>query len=422
MKNRPWGWVPSLYFAEGIPNAVVVTASVLMYKNLGVGNAQTALFTSLIYLAWVLKPLWSPFVDIFGTKRRWIVLMQWLLAVSFTGVAMLLNTPAYIWGTLLMLTLMAFVSATHDIAADGFYMLGLNQGQQSFFVGFRNVAYKLATVLVLSGGTAMSGLLIKGGSSAVFAWTVVMGGFGVIYVVLASWHHFMLPHPAADHGVPGRTAADIAKDLRATFRTFFVRPGLWGALAFMLLYRLPESLLTKMIIPFLIDPAEAGGLGLSNETVGITYGIVGTVGLLAGGLTGGIMISRFGLKRMLLPMATAMSLTCLTFVLLSMAAAPTQLLVDICVAVEQFGYGFGFSAYMLYLIYYSRGNYATAHYAFCTAFMAIGLMVPGLFAGALQELLGYQNFFLLTIVCCITTIAVSLIVKIDPEFGKKNKN
>lgn len=419
---HPWAWIPSLYFAEGMPNAIVVTTSVIMYKNLGISNTDTAFFTSLIYLAWVVKPLWSPFVDIFHTKRKWIVAMQMLMALCFAATSLLLNTPLYFIGTIVVLCLMAFVSATHDIAADGFYMLGLAEHQQSYFVGIRNVAYKLATVAALAGGTALSGWVIGTGMSTASAWTIVFGILAAIFLILAVYHRFILPRPDSDRGEKKRSSKEVFRELGMTFGTFFRKKGIGIAIPFMLLYRLPESILTKMIAPFLVDPVSDGGLGLSNDTVGITYGIIGTFGLLGGGLLGGFLISRGGLKKWIKPMAWSMSLTCLTFVLLSHITNPAMWLIDLCVFIEQFGYGFGFSAYMLYLIYFSGGKYATSHYAICTGFMALGLMLPGMAAGWFQELLGYKNFFLLTIICCATTIIVTMFTKIDPAFGKKRKN
>lgn len=420
-RAHPWAWIPTLYFAEGMPNAIVVSASVIMYKNLGISNTDVAFFTSLIYLAWVVKPLWSPFVDIFKTKRKWIVATQFALALIFAATALLLNTPCFFGGTIAMFCLMAFVSATHDIAADGFYMLGLSEHQQSYFVGIRNISYKLATVAAFAGGTGLCGWLIKEGVSVKMSWTIVISIIAILFLGFSIYHKFILPQPEADHGEPDHSASQIIKEFSATFVSFFQKPGIGLALVFMLLYRLPESLLTKMISPFLLDPMADGGLGLSNEQVGITYGIIGTIGLLGGGLLGGFLISKGGLRYWIRPMAWSMSITCLTFVLLSHAESPAMWMVDSCVFIEQFGYGFGFSAYMLFLIYFSEGKYATAHYAICTGFMALGLMLPGMAAGWLQELLGYQNFFLLTIVSCITTIVVATIVKIDPSFGRKNK-
>ncbi len=418
-RAHPWAWIPSLYFAEGMPNAIVVTTSILMYKNLGVSNTETAFFTSLVYLAWVIKPLWSPFVDIFHTKRQWIVATQLMLAIAFGAIALLLNTPIFFVGTIVMFFLMAFVSATHDIAADGFYMLGLTSRQQSYFVGIRNIAYKLATIVAMAGGTALSGVLINVGFSSAMSWTIVMAIIGCLFLAFAAYHRFILPRPADDHSNDNHSAANVWNEFGDTFKTFFQKKGILIALLFMMLYRLPESLLTKMITPFLVDPVDQGGLGLTNEAVGIIYGLVGTIGLLGGGLLGGFLISRGGLKRWIQPMAWSMSLTCLTFLLLSHTHNPSLLIVNACVFIEQFGYGFGFSAYMLYLIYFARGHYATAHYAISTGFMALGLMLPGMAAGWLQELLGYQNFFLATIACCVTTIYVAMIVKIDPQFGKK---
>lgn len=419
--NKPWAWIPTLYFAEGMPNMVVVSMSVLMYKNMGVSNAETAFFTSLIYLAWVIKPLWSPFVDIFATKRRWIVAMQLAMGGVFAAVGLLLPTDFFFVPTLLLLGLLAFLSATHDIAADGFYMLGLNQHQQSYFVGVRTVFYKLSTVAAASGGPWISGALMKAGMSGGMAWGCVFVIIALLFVGAGAYHSQVLPRPAADHGKPDRNFREVIGEFGASFATFFEKKGIGVALLFMVFYRLPESLLTKMITPFLVDPSSEGGLALSNETVGVTYGIVGVAGLLAGGLLGGWLISRGGLRKWLIPMAATMSLSCLTFVVLSNVVSPSILLVDAMVLTEQFGYGFGFSAYMLYLIYFVRGQYSTSHYAIATGFMALGLMVPGMFAGLIQSLTGYTMFFWITIALCAVTLAVSVAVlpSIDKGFGKK---
>lgn len=419
--RSPWWWVPSLYFAEGLPYMAVMTISTVMYKCLGIGNTELAFYTAWLYLPWVIKPFWSPFVDILRTKRWWVVAMQWTIAAAMAGIAFALPAQGFFQLTLCVFWLMAFASATHDIAADGFYMLGLSEHQQSYFVGIRNISYKLATVAAFAGGTGLCGWLIKEGVSVKMSWTIVISIIAILFLGFSIYHKFILPQPEADHGEPDHSASQIIKEFSATFVSFFQKPGIGLALVFMLLYRLPESLLTKMISPFLLDPMADGGLGLSNEQVGITYGIIGTIGLLGGGLLGGFLISKGGLRYWIRPMAWSMSITCLTFVLLSHAESPAMWMVDSCVFIEQFGYGFGFSAYMLFLIYFSEGKYATAHYAICTGFMALGLMLPGMAAGWLQELLGYQNFFLLTIVSCITTIVVATIVKIDPSFGRKNK-
>lgn len=421
-KGHPWFWIPTLYFISGLPNVTVMTVSVILYKAMGISNAEIAFYTAWLYLPWVIKPLWSPFVDIIRTKRWWILTMQWCIGIALAGVAFLLPTSFFFSATLAMFWLMAFASATHDIAADGFYMLGLTEYQQSFFVGIRSTFYRFSTLFAQGALVTLAGWLEFTTGNVPMSWMIVIGLMSGLFFVAAIYHRVMLPRPASDHGMPDRKARDIFKEFIGSFTTFFNKPYIWTAIAFMFLYRLPEAQLVKMINPFLLDPVSKGGLGLSTMQVGITYGTVGVIGLITGGILGGFASSLYGLKKMMRPMAWSMSLTCLTFVLLSQIAQPSILLIDICVFVEQFGYGFGFTAYMLYLIYFSEGKYATSHYAICTGFMALGLMLPGMAAGWLQETLGYQNFFIWTIICCIATIAVAMIVKIDPQFGIKRKS
>ncbi|RXE70756.1 MFS transporter [Muribaculaceae bacterium Isolate-002 (NCI)] len=420
-KLHPWYWIPSLYFISGLPNVTVMTVSVILYKALGISNTEIAFYTAWLYLPWVIKPLWSPFVDILKTKRWWIISMQWCIGIALAGVAFMLPTSFFFSATLAMFWLMAFASATHDIAADGFYMLALTEFQQSYFVGIRSTFYRLSSLFAQGVLVALAGWLEINTGNVPLAWIIVIGLMSVLFCTAAIYHQFVLPRPASDHGKPDRTVSDIISEFTGAFSTFFKKPGIWTALAFMLLYRLPEAQLVKMINPFLLDPANKGGLGLSTFEVGITYGTVGIIGLIAGGISGGFVAAMGGLRKWIRPMAWSMSLTCLTFVLLSRLDAPSIYLVNVCVFVEQFGYGFGFTAYMLYLIYFSEGKYATSHYAICTGFMALGLMLPGMAAGWLQEQLGYQHFFIWTIICCVATIVVAYSVKIDAGFGIKRK-
>lgn len=436
-KLHPWYWIPTLYFLSGLPNVTVMSVSVILYKAMGISNTEIAFYTAWLYLPWVIKPLWSPFVDILKTKRWWIISMQWCIGIALAGVAFLLPTSFFFSATLSMFWLMAFASATHDIAADGFYMLGLSEFQQSYFVGIRSTCYRLSTLFAQGALVALAGWLELSMGNVPVAWMITIGLMSAIFCLGAIYHQFILPRPIKDHdktvtamkgriptkdfGKPERTAKDILKEFANTFATFFKKPGIVTALAFMLLYRLPEAQLVKMINPFLLDPVSEGGLGLTTLDVGITYGTVGVIGLIIGGIVGGLLAAMGGLKKWIRPMAWSMSLTCLTFVLLSQLEAPSYLLINCCVFVEQFGYGFGFTAYMLFLIYFSEGKYATSHYAICTGFMALGLMLPGMAAGWLQEMLGYQNFFIWTIICCVTTIVVAYMVKIDANFGIKRK-
>lgn len=632
-KRSPWAWIPTLYFAQGLPYVAVMTISVIMYKRLGISNTDIALYTGWLYLPWVIKPFWSPFVDIIRTKRWWTLSMQWILAFALAGIAFTIPTPFFFQVTLAIFWLVGFTSATHDIAADGYYMLALTEHEQSLYVGIRSTFYRVATVagqglLVIIAGlietnsglapvdmsvnadpetewssntltaiastpvdeagevqflythpqaavatkapatvtlsingrdtvmpfrayaammrdsvammneangfvaaerkasgpaeTAQAGesgwlsnlgdsftawvrdnfgeereavdetpnnfaiagvrlnkapadgetyilnVTYKDGDQSVkleqnklstrfefnkdnwdktaylyyeidhklaspasatftgasgnipFAWLVVFLTLSIFFFAVAFYHSWVLPRPESDgNRENGATAGEIFREFIETFRTFFQKPQAWVAIAFMLLYRLPEAQLVKLINPFLLDPVDKGGLGLTTSQVGFVYGTVGIIGLTIGGIIGGIMAARGGLKKWLWPMAWSMSLTCLTFVYLSYFQDHSLLTVNICVFIEQFGYGFGFTAYMLYLIYFSEGKYKTAHYAICTGFMALGMMLPGMAAGWLQETIGYLHFFIWTMICCAATIGVCAFLKIDPNFGRK---
>ena len=618
MKNKqtrnvsPWAWVPTLYFAEGIPYVVAMTVTVIMYKRLGISNADIALYTSWLYLPWVIKPFWSPFVDIIKTKRWWILSMQLLIGAGLAGVAFLIPVPFFFQATLAVLWLIAFSSATHDIAADGFYMLALDSSQQSFFVGIRSTFYRFAMItgqgllIILAGaleshtGTkpvllsvastnssqietvktsekilpadtaevsfvaypsqlvlstqpisrdslnkilnfaieqnqknnfveleqkietgkieknswwkrnisdplanyirthfgekreiktdltervGNAGLVqirltkkpekgkslifnithVKGdksislvtGERLVFnesnwdkpayvvfqldpklkdevksefkgisgnvklAWSITFFIIAGFFILIYFYHRFILPYPDSDHPTLTHTAKDILREFGQTFVSFFQKEGIGLAIAFMLLYRLGEAMLVKMASPFLLDPREVGGLGLTTGQVGLVYGTVGVIALTIGGIIGGIVASQKGLKFWIWPMALCITLPHLVYLYLSSVRPESMLLINLAVAVEQFGYGFGFTAYMLYLIYFSEGEHKTPHYAICTGFMALGMMLPGMIAGWLQELLGYYHFFIFVVLCAIPTLVVIPFMKIDKEFGKK---
>ena len=431
---NPWWWIPTLYFAEGIPYFIVNNISVIMFTNMGMSKGDMAMYTSLLYLPWVIKPLWSPFVDIIKTKRWWIMAMQILMSVAFAAVAFSLPHPSaeviasgnagvsMFAVTLILFWITAFASATHDIAADGFYMLALSPGEQSLFVGIRSTFYRLSSIFGQGVLVVIAGLLEKRLGDIPQAWSITLAVSAVIFAAVTLWHTFRLPRPAADGA---RTAASeggvrrIFEEFARTFVTFFRKKHVWIAMAFMLLYRLPEAFLVKMMNPFLLDPVSAGGLGLSTETVGIVYGTIGVAALTVGGILGGIAASKWGLKKSLWPMAMSLTLPCLSFVFLAAFQPENIFLISSCVALDQFGYGFGFTAYMLYLIYFSDGEFKTAHYSLCTAFMALSMMLPGMVAGYLQEAVGYVWFFGFVMVCCLVTVLVTLMLKIDPEYGKK---
>lgn len=609
--RSPWSWIPTLYFAQGIPYVVAMTVAVIMYKRLGISNTDIALYTSWLYLPWVIKPFWSPFVDLIKTKRWWIITMQLLIGAGLAGVAFLIPAPFFFQATLAVLWLMAFSSATHDIAADGFYMLALDSGQQSFFVGIRSTFYRLAMItgqgilIILAGSLEIAtgteplkisvnssneinneiviptleqreitsgeptfiafpsdltvstnsisaekfsemkefvafeneknGFVLSENSVAkkesnssnswwsksvsmplgnwiethfaekkkVISVDKLIGNVGVIAVTLSQqpkegeemvlntrfsggdksisllsgerlvfnqsnwdkpayllvqldsklndkttstftatsgnlplawsitfyilcgffvlifvYHRFVLPTPAAD-APQKHSPKEILREFGLTFKSYFQKNGIWIALAFMLLYRLGEAMLVKLASPFLLDTREVGGLGLTTGQVGLVYGTVGIIALTLGGIVGGIAASRKGLKYWIWPMALSITLPHLAFVYLSYVMPENLLLINLAVAVEQFGYGFGFTAYMLYLIYFSEGEHKTAHYAISTGFMALGMMLPGMIAGWIQELIGYNHFFVFVMICAIPTLLVIPFLKINKEFGKK---
>ena len=414
----PWAWVPSLYFAEGLPYVIVITLSVVMYKQLGLGNAEVAYYTGWFYLPWLIKPLWSPFVDLLKTKRWWIVAMQLLMGVGMAGIAFTLPVDGWLSWTLAIFWLMAFSSATHDVAADGFYMMALDEGNQSFFVGIRSTFYRLATLAGQGGMLIVVDWLIRRYGNEQEAWVMAFGVVALLFVLVGIYHLLMIPRPHTDK--PRDFAArDLLKEFAHTFITFFQKEGAVPALLFMLLFRFPEAQLGKMSIPFLMDPVAEGGLGLTLEQIGVIQGTLGPIGLTLGGILGGICISRGGLKRWLWPMVWAISLPDIVYVYLSYVQTASLPVISACLFIEQFGYGFGFTAYMLFLIYYARGTHETAHYAIATAFMAAGMMLPGMMAGALQEWMGYQGFFIWVMACCAVTFAVSAFLKIEDGFGKK---
>lgn len=607
-KNRsPWAWIPSLYLAEGLPYVAVNIVSVIMYKRMGISNADIALYTSLLYLPWVIKPIWSPLVDMLKTKRWWIVVTQLVMALGFASIALTIPASLFFKITLAFFWLLAFGSATHDIAADGFYMLGLDTNKQAKYVGIRSTFYRVATItgqgilVILAGflesssgrepvsifieaspgysktvlemprisgapesrsdlyfflehdslkistqtvdkdslsilldsirasnlgygfvqaeeikvktkgwwatkvseplgawirdnfGEAKGSIASVTGSVAVvpvrlsgspepgekvvlntvlkkgdksialvqgghmvfnesnwdkpaymvfqadsklttsttvsyeglsgnipMSWAVTFFVLSGLFFVFSFWHRFILPRPDSDTPREDLKPSDVLREFGQTFATFFRKPQVGVALFFMLTYRFAEAQLLKLINPFLLDPLDKGGLGLTTGEVGLVYGTIGIIGLTLGGIIGGVVAAAGGLKKWLWPMTLSMLLTSATFLYLSFTQTDNLLIINICVFVEQFGYGFGFTAYMLYLIYFSDGKYKTAHYAICTGFMALGMMLPGMFAGWLQEQLGYNHFFLWVMICSVVPLIAVSLLKIDPHFGKKS--
>lgn len=611
-EKSPWAWIPSLYFAEGLPYVAVMTISVIMYKRMGISNTDIALYTSWLYLPWVIKPLWSPFVDLLKTKRWWIIIMQILIGAGFAGIAFTIPLHFFFQASLAFFWLLAFSSATHDIAADGFYMLALDTNNQAKYVGIRSTFYRVATIMgqgiliILAGFLESSsgneplsitidaspqytqstlylpqitnkdnsnedikfitnndiikigthgidkdslqyfikkvnslnqdnGFVLKeetininnkkddariwtthisqplgnwiknnfsehrdeiiasdlAGNIAIvaiqlskkpeadkemvlnttmnsgdksislingerlvfdqnnwnktayiifqvdtkltenssaeykglsgnipFAWSITFFVLAGLFIMFSFYHRFNLPKPDTDKPNVHITASSIFREFSATFVSFFKKPQAAVGIFFMLTYRFSEAQLLKLINPFLLDSRDIGGLGLTTGEVGLVYGTIGIVGLTLGGIIGGFAAAKGGLKKWLWPMTMSMLLTIGTFVFLSFTQTESLIIVNICIFIEQFGYGFGFTAYMLFLMYYADGEQKTAHYAICTGFMALGMMIPGMFAGWLQELLGYNHFFIWVMICSIIPIIAVALLKINPNYGK----
>ncbi|MBQ2331359.1 MAG: MFS transporter [Bacteroidales bacterium] len=432
--KSPWWWVPSLYFAEGIPYFLVNNISVMMFTKMGVPNGQMAFFTTLLYFPWFLKGLWSPIVDVIRTKRWWIVTMQVLMTAMMLLLTLTLPKPSpeliasgqtsagLFWFTLVLFIITAFASATHDIAADGFYMLAHSPSSQAAFIGIRSTFYRISSVFGQGVLVLIAGLVERSSGNIPLSWQVTLGVSALVFAAVSLYHIFFLPRSADDAPrVKADEAANTWKELGASFVTFFTKPGVLLAIFFMLLYRLPEGFLIKMCQPFLVAAADKGGLGLPTDVVGVVYGTFGVIALLAGGIVGGLVASRLGLRKSLWWMAAGMTLPCLTFVYLATFLPQNVVIITIALAVEQFGYGFGFTAYMLYMMYFSEGEFKTSHYAICTAFMALSMMLPGFVAGYIQEAIGYVNFFWMVMLCCLATVGVTFLArrKVNPEYGKK---
>lgn len=406
--KSPWAWVPTLYFAEGLPYVAVMTLSVILYKRLGLSNTEIALYTSWLYLPWTIKPLWSPIVDLLRCKRWWVVSMQALVGAALAGVAFFLPTEWWVQASLACFWLMAFASATHDIAADGFYMTALQPEGQSLFVGIRNTFYRLASIFGQGVLVMLAGWLEVTTGRIALAWSLTFYLTAALFIGLTAWHCLVLPRPVGDDTRQMPSPRKLAREFGGTFKSFFRKEQLGMTLFFLLTYRLGESQLVKIVSPFLLDAPEEGGLGLSTANVGMIYGTVGVAALLAGGIVGGWVVSRQGLRRWMVPMALAINLPDLLYVYLAAAQPQDIWLITSCVAVEQIGYGFGFTAYTLFLIRIATGRHPAAHYAIGTAFMALGMMLPGMPAGWIQELLGYTWFFVWVCVCTLPGIAAAV--------------
>ena len=409
--RSPWAWVPTLYLVEGLPYAIVNTIALAVFKDMGVDNGTLGPLTTLISLPWLVKPLWSPFMDIFRSKRWWILLTQFTMVAVLAVIALCL--PFCTMTVLLVLfVLVAFASATHDISADGYYMLALDRQRQSSFVGIRNTFYRGGLVLGQGLLVMLGGVLQRRSGDVPRAWGTVLLISAVLLAVIAVYHFFRLPKAAEDRDRrDSRSSAQIWAEFGELFRSFFKKTGVWWAIAFMLLFRLPEALSLNLLYPFFKDGAEVGGLGAGTEMYGLVYGTFGVVALLLGGILGGLYASRAGLRRAMWPMALSLALPCAVYLLMAIFKPASVWTIGSLIVLDQFGYGFGFTAYTLFMMQFVDGPLKTSHYAICTAFMWLSMKLPALVAGYLQQWLGYTGFFTLVMVSCLGTFLAAFIAR-----------
>ena len=420
-QRHPWTWVPSLYFVEGIPYVIVTSVALIMYKRLGLSDTECALYTAWLSSPWAFKPLWRPFVEIFKTKRWWIIAMQSIIGISMASIAFTLPTSFFFQATLAFFWLIAFSSATHDIAADGFYMIALDEHQQTLNVGVRSTFYRLATIFGEGLLLMLIGLLEVYTRKPVVAWSWGFGAVAALFLLIALYHHWILPRPTEDRSISQEkvTFKEGIQQFVETFITFIRKPRAIIAITFLLLYRLPEALLVKITPLFLSEVESKGGLALTTSELGLVKGTIGVIGITLGGIIGGIVVAKDGLKRWLWPMVMAMSLPNIFYIFLAYYQPEGLLWVNLAVGIEQFGYGFGFTLYMLFMLYFSQGASKTAHYALCTGFMALSMIIPGSIAGLLSDLLGYYQSFILVMLLVPISFYVAYLIRIPDNFGKK---
>ena len=414
--NSPWYWIPLLNFASGFPYAIIISVSVIMYKSLGISNEDIGVYTSLLYLPWVIKPLWSPFIDLYATKRKWFLAMQLVIAIAFLIVGLTIPMSNFFVLSLAIFWVAAFASASNDVASDGFYMLALAKEQQSFFLGIRSTFYRLSMLTANGLIVILGGFLEQKYGDKSKAWSYTMITVALIMAFLTIYNFFTTPKVEQTKIT---TESQNKQSFGVVFKTFFQKKQIGLVLAFILLFRLGESQLLKMLTPFLIDEKIKGGMGLTTEDVGIIYGTFGVAALVIGGILGGIAISKGGLRKWMLPMFLAMHLPILGFILLSHFHPESVYYVYATVIAEQFGYGFGFAAFMMYLIYVADGESKTSHYSIATGFMALGMMLPGMLSGFIQEYLGYGNFFIWVFLATIPGLILSRFLIFPADFGKK---
>ena len=422
-KRLPISWIPTLYLGEALPYAAVMLMSLVLYQEMGLTDTQITLYTGWLGLPWVIKPLWSPIVDGIRTKRWWILAMQLTIGAALALLAFTLPTSFWLQSSLAFFMLIAFGSATHDISADGFYILGLENKEQELYVGLRNTFYRIGMVLGQGGLVMLAGLLQKSGTAIPLSWSITFLAVAGLMLMLFAWHWKMLPRVEGQQTTDnGRQTTDngqrtsLLEDFSLTLKVFFSKPYLITALLFILLFRLPEGLLTKIVPLFLKRTVEEGGLALTDVQYGFVYGTLGVIGLLGGGIVGGWLVSKYGLRKMLWPLVLCITLPDIVYVYLSLVQTQSLPVIASCVFVEQVGYGLGFTAYTLYLVSFSHGERSTSVFSICTAFQYLGgVMLPGMVSGWISDKLGYSQFFVAVMGFCLVTFAVTALLRLPKE-------
>ncbi|MCL5022039.1 MAG: AmpG family muropeptide MFS transporter [Nitrospirae bacterium] len=411
--RKPWLFVPTLYFGEGLPYVLVNTVSVILYKKMGVDNTDIAFWTSWLYLPWVIKMFWAPLLDLAWTKRGWLLTAQGVMALNIGFIAYAVGRADFFFPSLAAFMVGAFISATYDTATDGYYMLALTDKEQAFFAGLRSGFYRLAMIFGSGFLVYIAGAVETATGSISSGWMAVLGIGSGIFMIAVLYHYAVLPYPTTDRRSPAAGAAGGPR-FKEVFAAYFRQEKIGVLVAFILFYRLGEAMLLKLVSPFLLDSPVDGGLGLATSEVGLVYGTVGVAALVLGGVLGGWLISRFGLRRCTWPLVITMHLPDLFFVYMAWAQ-PSLVMVYPLVALEQFGYGMGFTVFTVYLMYSAEGRYKTSHYAISTGIMAIGMMLPGFVSGWVQQRVGYPLFF---VIVCLLTIPGMLTIPFLPDREK----
>ena len=415
--RNPWFWVPSIFFTQGLPYTIATIVSVVMYKRLGISNADITLYTGWLFLPWGLRALWSPIIEYFHTKRFWITWMELALGAAMALVAFSIPVPYFFQLSLAFFFLVGFSSSLHDMSVDSFYMLSLSMKEQAYFAGFRNVFYRMAVISAQGLLVVLAGELEQYYGDIPKAWSICMGIVALMFLLAFCWHRVVLPQPevALKHE-PIRSLS--WEKLLAPFKTYFQKEQIWLLMTFLLFYRVGESQLMKMIPPFLLDDPSLGGMGMDTSAVGVNYGTVGLLAMVAGGFLGGQIINRIGLRKSLWVMFLAMNLPNLPYAIIA-SAQPDQLAwVNLVIFLEQFGFGVAFTIYLMVLIVTVKGTFQTSHFALSTGFMVLGMIIPSMLSGWVQEQIGYQWFFLYAFVCSLPCIWITYQMSFHPDILK----